>query len=145
MVASMTEAAFYVLAEDTADARLQFVVRLARQIWRKGHQIHCHVEDTATAQALSDAFWADDESFLPNTTTLEATVPDAAITIGTEEMPHRHGVLIHLAGDLPAWFAHFERIIEIVIQTPSVLEPSRRNWLRLKSDGYPITQHDMRS
>ena len=141
----MTEAAFYVLAEDTPDARLQFVVRLARQIWRKGHQIHCHVEDDATAQALSDAFWADDESFLPNTTTLEDAVPDTAITIGTEEMPHRHGVLIHLAGDLPAWFAHFERIIEIVIQAPSVLEPSRRNWLRLKSDGYPITQHDMRS
>ena len=141
----MTEAAFYLLADESHDARLEFVVRLARQIWRKGHQIHCHVADQATADALSHAMWSDDESFLPNTTDAHASAQERAITIGTEDIPDRHGVLIQLAGDLPTWFAHFERIIEIVIQTPAVLEPSRRNWMLLKSDGYPITQHDMRS
>jgi len=141
----MTEAAFYLLADESHDARLEFVVRLARQIWRKGHQIHCHVADPETAEQLSQALWSDDESFLPNEPLRPEPSAAHAITVGTEDAPHRHGVLINLAGDLPVWFAHFERIIEIVIQTPHVLEPSRRNWMRLKSDGYPITQHDLRS
>jgi len=52
---------------------------------------------------------------------------------------------VNLGGTLPSWFSHFDHLVEIVVQESAVLETTRANWKQLKFDGYPITQHDLRS
>jgi DNA polymerase-3 subunit chi len=52
---------------------------------------------------------------------------------------------VNLGGTLTSWFSHFDHLVEIVVQEAAVLETTRANWKQLKFDGYPITQHDLRS
>lgn len=146
----MTKASFYILGETTRDARVGFAVKFVRQSWRKGLDVYCHVRDPDQAAQLDDALWADTESFIPHAIESEAppsadTATPGTVGIGWTDPKSRHGVFVNLADALPDWFTHFDDVVEIVTQDPEVLAATRENWKRLKFNGYPITQHDLRS
>jgi DNA polymerase-3 subunit chi len=140
----VTKVSYYILGEDSLEARARFAVKFVRQSFRKGLDVHCHVTSESEALTLDQLMWNDDESFIPH----EIDPGDsskAPVGIGWQDPPDRHGVLVNLDGPLPSWFSRFDHLVEIVVQEPKVLETTRTNWKQLKFDGYPITQHDLRS
>ena len=140
----MTKVSYYILGEDSLEARARFAVKFVRQSFRKGLDVHCHVTSESEAHTLDQLLWDDDESFIPH----EIDPGDsskAPVGIGWQDPPDRHGVLVNLGGPLPSWFSRFDHLVEIVVQEPQLLETTRANWKQLKFDGYPITQHDLRS
>jgi DNA polymerase-3 subunit chi len=102
------------------------------------------VASESEAKALDQLLWEDDESFIPHGID-QGDLPKAPVGIGWQDPPDRHSVLVNLGGPLPSWFSHFDHLVEIVVQEATVLETTRANWKQLKFDGYPITQHDLRS
>ena len=141
----MTKASFYILGDTTEAARIGFAVKFVRQSWRKGLDVYCHVTDQTAATRLDEALWADDASFIPHAIEQDATPHPGTVGIGWTDPQSRHGVFVNLGGALPDWFSHFDAMVEIVTQDPSVLAVTRENWKQLKFNGYPITQHDLRS
>lgn len=141
----MTHASFYILGADSEAARQRFVQKLVRQSIRKGLDVHIHVADESHARTLDEALWADDEGFIAHDIEVTGEPSPAPVGIGWQDPAARHGVLVNLGGPLPEWFSHFDRVVEVVIQSPSVLAETRANWQHLKHLGYPLTQHDLRS
>ena len=139
----MTKVSFYILAEESLEARARFAVKFVRQSFRKGLDVHCHVASASEAEALDQLLWDDEESFIPHEMEQNDS-PKAPVGIGWQNPTDRHGVLVNLGGELPPWFSHFDHLVEIVVQQPKVLDTTRNTWKQLKFDGYPITQHDLR-
>ena len=140
----MTKISYYILNEDSIEAKTRFAVKFVRQSYRKGLDIHCHVATESEAQNLDQLLWDDEESFIPHEID-QRNSPKAPVGIGWQDPAERHGVLVNLGGALPSWFSQFDHLVEIVVQNPDVLKTTRANWKKLKFDGYPITQHDLRS
>ena len=140
----MTKVSYYILDGTAIDARTRFAVKFVRQSFRKGLDIHCHVATESEAQKLDQLLWDDEESFIPHEID-QRNSPKAPVGIGWQDPAERHGVLVNLGGALPSWFSQFDHLVEIVVQNPDVLKTTRANWKKLKFDGYPITQHDLRS
>ena len=142
----MTKISYYILGDETLDARTRFAVKFVRQSWRKGQQIHCHVANSKDAELLDHMLWADDQSFIPHAVQdNKSGTPAKTVGIGWTHPRGQFGMLINLSGPLPQWFSHFEHLVEIVVQVPEVLANTRANWKQLKFNGYSITQHDLRS
>ena len=141
----MTKASFYILGADTQAARAAFVAKFIRQSVRKGLDVHLHVADETAAEQWDAALWADDEGFIAHEIERPTAPSPAPVGIGWEDPAGRHGILINLGGPLPDWFSHFDHLVEVVIQSPTVLAETRANWQHLKQFGYPLTQHDLRS
>jgi DNA polymerase III subunit chi len=141
----MTKVSYYILGETDPEARRAFAVKFVRQSFRNGLEVHLHVPSRDDAVALDHALWEDDESFIPHDITTAEVPIQSPVTIGWEDPVGRHGILVNLGGTLPEWFSHFAHLVEVVIQEPSVLADTRANWQHLKFQGYPMTQHDLRS
>ena len=141
----MTKVSYYILGDSDPEARYGFALKFVRQSFRKGLALHVHVGDPEQASQLDAALWADDESFIAHDITTEEAPVQSPVTIGWQDPVGRHGILVNLGGRLPEWFSHFDHLVEVVIQEPSVLADTRANWQHLKFQGYPMTQHDLRS
>ena len=141
----MTKVSYYILGDADPEARQAFALKFVRQSFRKGLDVHLHVPSHDDALSLDTLLWADDESFLPHDITTMDAPAQSPVTIGWDDPIGRHGILVNLGGPLPEWFSHFAHLVEVVIQEPSVLADTRANWQHLKFQGYPMTQHDLRS
>ena len=56
-----------------------------------------------------------------------------------------NGLLINLSHQVPEFFSRFERVTEIVVQSPAVTESTRNNYRFYRDRGYPLESHDLRS
>jgi DNA polymerase-3 subunit chi len=73
---------------------------------------------------------------------------DCPIEIGYLNENHapeeHHDLLINLSTAVPCFFARFERLAEIVVQEPSVLEATRNNYRTYANKNYPLHNHQLR-
>lgn len=145
----MTRIDFYILPVAEPHGALSFACRLAEKAFLGGHRVYLHGADAAQAQALDDLLWGFREgSFLPHDLALGASPPAAdcpvVVGIGTDPGEH-HDVLVNLGEDIPAFFARFGRVAEIVLNEPAARAESRRRWAFYKDRGYALQHHDMQS
>lgn len=142
----MIRADFYILPEADPDSRYQFLARLAGKALAAGHRLYIHTDSQAHAQLVSDRLWqAPAELFLANQL---ATDPAAApITLGWEadHLPQTPDMLINLSADYADLPTSFQRIVEIVIQSPDVLAATRQRFKACQSAGIQPAMHDMRN
>lgn len=140
----MAEADFYVLPAADTEARELFLCRLCEKVLGLGLPIHIHSESEALARHLDQLLWEHKpDAFLPHT--LLGQAPDAPITLGWgEQRPTHQQVFINMALDLPEDVLSFSRILEIVVQTPEILEATRRNYKLYQSREIPVRMNDMR-
>lgn len=122
------------------EARLHLACRVAQKALRNGQRVHIACQDAAQAQALDDLLWTfDAESFVPHTLLADDTQTEAPVTLThTERCSTHQQVLINFRSPVPAYFSSFERLFELVVQTPAVLAGTRANWAYYKSRGYPL-------
>lgn len=107
---------FYILADDSPDARERLSCRLAEKAWKQGLTIYLHTDTPARAALLDDLLWTyRDGSFVPHARCGDAQDPAPPILIGSgTDTPADSDVLINLDGEVPGFYDRFARIAEIV-------------------------------
>ncbi len=142
----MTQIDFYILQDTEHQARWHFACRLIEKAYRLDRRILVAVDSQEHAELLDDLLWSfKPESFLPHRL-LEATdAPEAPIEITfgenfDENFGEHRDVLINLSSKVPEHFSRFERLSEVVIQEPEILQATREHFSFYKTRGYPI-QH----
>ncbi len=140
----MAEADFYVLPASDPEARNLFLCRLCDKVIGLGHPIFIHCASEEDAERLDQLLWEfKPEAFLPHS--LIGQTPDAPITIGWgDQRPNHKKVFLNMVADISEDALEFERILEIVVQHPPVLEATRRNYRLYQEKGIPARMNDMR-
>lgn len=121
--------------------KLDFACRLVR----KAHAANCRVvllADEAQLGALDDALWTfSEQDFLPHVPVGHALAAQTPIvlTADDESEPPHCQVLINLSLRRPAYFARFERLIEIVSPAEDDRLAGRERYRHYLQRGYPLT------
>ncbi len=142
----MTRVDFYILDDESIEARMLFVCRLVDKAFRRNNRILLNVADWATADALDDLLWSfRPESFIPHAlaNTEEAAEVPVVITAEGQDFAGQNDLLINLTDDVPAFFSRFERLAEVVIQADAVLQATREHYSYFKQRGYPVETHKL--
>ncbi len=154
----MTRIDFYVLSASDNDARLAFTCRLVDKAYRQGLRVFIATDNREQTEQLNQLLWnAQPESFTPHDilpTEPEAVVatPDeppseqlaSPVTIGYgQHCGNHHQLLINLSQQAPDYFSRFERLSEIVIQEPQILDNTRERFKFYRDRGYPIQSHSI--
>ncbi|ENA36950.1 MULTISPECIES: DNA polymerase III subunit chi [Pseudomonas] len=137
----MTRVDFYVLPSDDPDARLTFACRLAEKAWRQQMQTYIHCADEAQRSQLDERLWDfRPDSFLPHD--FAEDKPDSPVLLGIDTQQERTGeLLINLDTRIPAFFAGFSRIAELVIEEASIRKAARENFRFYRERGYALQDH----
>lgn len=140
---------FYVLGDAQPNARLGYACRLAEKVYKLQQRIHAHTADTAMAQSLDTLLWTFRQgSFVPHELLVAGRQPTAPITIGaagitTDTAPPAADLLINLADDVPAFYAEYQRIAEIVDGTPAGRESGRARHRFYRDQGLELETHEV--
>jgi len=139
----MSQVDFYILPDETAEQRLLFGCRLAEKAFKLGHSLYLHCADSSQAQLLDDMLWHfQTSSFLPH-----AQQADSPLQLGWGPLDRErtdNTVLINLSLEVPAFFDRFQRITEIVVQAPEVLQATRNAWRFYQQHECKLDRHDLR-
>ena len=137
----MTQVDFHILQDTSVEARWLYVCRFIEKVERLGHQILVVVNTQEEAQELDDLLWSfKPESFIPHQ--IIGGDEEAKVEISFDgNLGEHRDVLINLSSNIPQDFSRFERLVEIVIQEPKILETTREHYRFYKQQGYAITQH----
>ncbi|GAB0150623.1 DNA polymerase III subunit chi [Marinobacterium sp. BA1] len=140
----MSRADYYILPDTEPESRAAFLCRLCEKILGLGMRVFISTEHETAARQLDQQLWtARPQSFVPHV--LLGGLPASPIEIGQgEQLPNHREVFINLSGRLPDTAFEFERIVEIVIQTPEVLAATRENYARCRDHGLELHRTDMR-
>lgn len=132
---------FYVLQSASIEDRLSFALRLTEKAWQQNCSVVLLTADNATADFFDQQLWHfKPESFIPHSRT-DASAP-VVIASDPGLLPLRD-LLINLGPVLPSDVARFQRLAEVVIQLPEVLEPTRQRYSRYKEMGYLVNTHKL--
>ena len=140
----MTEADFYVLPASDPEARALFLCRLCDRVLGTGKQMHIHCTNEEEAHHLDQLLWEHKpEAFLPHAM-IGADTP-APISLGWDEQrPEHQQVFVNMALELPDDALNYERILEIVVQEPAILQATRKNYRMYQDKGITARMNDMR-
>lgn len=138
----MTSVDFYVLSDGPENALELLACKLTEKALRAGHQVYIQAADEAQAKGLQELLWSyKAESFLPSQ--LEGSEDTRCpIHIGSGEAPeHCEELLINLSQKVPAAYARFERLLELVPPQQEARASLRENYGHYRDRGYPIKTH----
>ena len=144
----MTEIDFYILGGQDHQARLAFAARLAEKMFLSQRQLVIATADPQSSQDLSEQLWQSrPESFIAHGIYEQQKQLEDPVVLCHQAPPtFCHDVLINISGQLlESHFSRFHRLVEIVVQTPEVLEQTRAAYQFYKARGYPIRSHDLKT
>jgi DNA polymerase-3 subunit chi len=141
----MTRIDFYILPDAEEAARLHFACRLIDKARQHGLRVFVAVRDKDQAQEIDQQLWTfRPESFIPHAIQAEDQGGENVLIGWGEQCDDHHGFLINLSDKVAGYFSRFERLAEIVCQTPDVLKSTREHYGFYRERGYPIQSNDMR-
>lgn len=138
---ALRRADYYVLSDADQDARERFLCRLCEKILTLGLKIYIHTPSAADAERLDARLWScRPEAFIPHG--LLGSAPPAPVEIGHgDQRPTHRDLFINMALELPEDAFSFQRIMEIVCQTPEVVSALRHNYRRCQEQGLNLERH----
>ena len=90
---------------------------------------------------LDDTLWTfSDSDFLPHAVLGDrhaARCPVILTSSDTDELPHSQ-ILLNLSPDIPAFYAQFERLLELVSTDPADTEAGRQRYVHYRERGYTL-------
>jgi DNA polymerase-3 subunit chi len=140
---------FYVLGDTEPNTRLGFACRLVEKAYKLNNRIHAHTVDANMAKALDTLLWTFRQgSFVPHELLAPGCQPTAPITIGSAvpadgAEPPDADLLINLAGEVPAFFARYPRIAEIIDGKPACREAGRARHRFYREQGLEPDTHEV--
>jgi DNA polymerase III subunit chi len=126
--------------------RLSAAGQITAQLYRDGHRVLIYAPDATVASAIDRLLWTQPPTgFLPHCPGCSPVAGQTPIIVGrTLDDADHDDVLINLNGDLPAGFARFHRLIEIVGDDDAEKLPARNRYRHYRDRGYPLTAQDFR-
>ena len=140
----MPRSDFYVLPTDEIEARRHFLCKVLEKVHGLGHRIYIRTPDEASARQLDQLLWDyRPDAFLPHSLIAEGL--DSAVEIGYgDSRPEHREVFVNLELETDPLALEFERVIEVVVQQPEVLDATRSNYRIYQQNGFEIHMNDMR-
>lgn len=127
---------FYILPGSDAESRLGYACRLAAKAWREGHRIYLNCQDEAQCAALDERLWRfSAAAFVPHQTADAGSDAPLLLACGADAGGEQ-SLLINLANTVPAFFARFARIAEVVNQDPLTRAALRDSYRFYRERGY---------
>jgi DNA polymerase-3 subunit chi len=113
---ALPRVSFYVLEAAEPRARLGYACRLTEKVYKLRQRVHAVTDSADAARELDDLLWTFRQgSFVPHEILAAGTAPDAPVSIGApDQEPPAADLLINLAAGVPAFYARFARIAEII-------------------------------
>ena len=143
----MSRVDFYVLSDESGDARLRFICRLAEKAVDQGQHVYVQTSSVADAQRLDELLWTfNDRSFLAHEITHggAASHERVMVLLGDAEAPPTHRqLLINLTERLPADLDVYDRIAEIVDVDPERKRLSRERYRQYRERGCALESHNL--
>lgn len=136
----MPRADFYVLATDDPLARNLFAARLAEKAWRQQRSVLILCRDQAAAVNMDELLWNfRPDAFLPH----DIAPARAPVTVShSVDAQVRFDLIINLS-DIALTCMNEQRLAEIVIQNPELLNATRVRFTRYRRSGYQVFTHKM--
>ncbi len=121
---------------------LLYACRLVRKAYQAGQQAVVLAEP-ARLRAFDEMLWTFAPlDFVPHCmadSALAAETP-VVLTSDLERVPH-HRVLVNLGAEVPAQFARFERLLEVVGNAPEELVAGRERYRFYRDRGYALNNY----
>lgn len=137
----MTRIDFYILQQTEVTARHHFTCRLVEKVVAQGNRVMIATENEAETQSIDDLLWCfRPESFVPHRSS-QSNVPAPVLVSHDSDDPDHHDVLVNLRHEIPTQFSRFQRLLEVVVQTPDILRITRNHYTFYKSRGYQLSNH----
>lgn len=135
---------FYLVKEAAISDCYAFVCRLVDKAFQQKHQIYIHANSAEEAKTLDDLLWTfRDTSFIPHGL-YQNTGKDEAVRIGVNVHPEApYDILINLTSDIPNFFNHFHRVLEIVPQATASKNSARKKYKVYKEKSCELVTHDL--
>jgi len=138
---------FYVLSEESTDARLKCACRLVEKAFDLDHRVYVLTNSLDLSRRLDDLLWTySDRTFLPHDVWTGEEPPDALskILIGEKPAPDRYReLLVNLADQPPTDLDLYTRIIEIVDSDPERKRLSRERYKHYREKGCALETHNL--
>ncbi|MBK7541510.1 MAG: DNA polymerase III subunit chi [Candidatus Competibacteraceae bacterium] len=141
----MSRVDFYVLSDQKDNGRALLACRLIDKAYTLGHTIYLLAASDSHAAALDDLLWTfRQDSFIPHERYPLEGEGDSPVLIGTRLPADRAAqVLINFSDALPDGFERYERVVELVDQTPEVLAKSRERFRQYRERGLTPETHKL--
>ncbi len=146
----MTRIDFYILDNNTHQAREHFACRLIEKVQLQGHAIFVQSSNAQHAKLLDDLLWSfKPESFVPHARSDSAIAKSCSVVIASEQIENQENdnndVLINFNPTVPNSFSHYNRVVEIVNkQDDSSTDDGRARYKYYQDRGYKIESHTIR-
>jgi DNA polymerase-3 subunit chi len=138
---------FYLLATPDARARLTTACRLAEKAFDQGLRVAVRTSGPAESAEVDELMWTfSDRSFVPHglLPADPAFIAATPVLIASGALPESHrDVLINLAAEVPADFASYARVCEIVGGDEDAKRGARTRWRGYKTAGIEPHSHEL--
>ncbi len=144
----MTQVDFYILENDSEDARLRLACRIVDKATQQDQHVFINSSSDVEAQTLDELLWTFSQgSFIPHKVVRHKVdaPPREQVVIGLNQPPvgERWDVLINLAADVPDFFSRYERVAEVVDGNAARREQSRERYRFYRDRGYKLNTHQV--
>jgi len=142
----MPQVDFYLLEESAHQAEQHFVCRLVAQLYRNKQSVYLHVEDPQHAERIDHLLWSfRADAFIPHEITPQEEKPaDSPVLIGyAPNTSHQADVLINLSEEIPAFYARFSRLAEIVPSNEDKRALLRKHYRFYKDQNCDLKTHNI--
>jgi DNA polymerase-3 subunit chi len=140
----MTRVDFYVLPDGAEDGPLATACRLCEKAAAAGKRVHVHAPDDEVARELDRLLWVYKQGGFVAHERIGASpdpAPAAVLIGGGEPLPSHQDVLVNLADEVPAFYARFERVLEIVAGDAATRGRSRERFKFYRDAGLAPETH----
>ncbi|WP_248321481.1 DNA polymerase III subunit chi [Caballeronia sp. Sq4a] len=121
---------------------LAYACRLARKAYASGRSVVV-LADPARLAAFDEQLWTFAPlEFVPHCMAKSALAQETPVVLAADldDVPH-HQVLVNLGAPVPAQFARFERLVEIIGDDADELAAGRERFRFYRDRGYAIETH----
>ena len=137
----MTQIDFYTNVDD----KLATACRIVAKAFHLKRRVMVLCSDADAARQVDKLLWTTPATgFVPHCTAHDALAAVTPVIIDHEgrEPPHDQ-VLVNLTAERPAYFARFERLVEIVTLDEEDRAAARERFRFYRDRGYEMRTHDM--
>lgn len=127
---------FYVSPDSQPQARLVLACRLVRRAWQAGLPVFVRCADAQQLEEMDDMLWhLRPQFFMPHNRFDDN--PAAPVVLAIDSQPVlENTVLVNLDMQPAQQFERLDRVVELVCQTPELLQQSRENFLHYRELGF---------
>ena len=139
---------FYLIAEQTAQARHLLACRLIEKAYSFNHSVYVLTDSAADSQLIDALLWTyREESFIPHNivTPADKAAPPIQIGHGKQTAPeNQRDILINLGETIPIFYTQFQRVIEIVLNDAQQQSKGREHFRLYREQSCQLELHDLR-